>query len=211
MTAPGEAGFPQLIQNRFLSGYPATGLSLWNPNLTGPVILARQTPAARPESHALSMAISLIWLAAALTAALSRKLLISGRVAAAAAVSSVWEVLNSSTATGNILRMAALGSGLYSGRRMPQQLLTAGIILVLVIAAVYILSSGLPLYRVLSWICITLYWGINTLQVLSLHEADMLLSINISGVQAGQLLKLSAAVVCLAVPLIIRKNLSKEL
>ncbi|HPS58186.1 MAG TPA: hypothetical protein PK514_08780 [Spirochaetota bacterium] len=167
---------------------------------------AQQATVAKPESHALGIAISLLWMAAALTAALFRKQFMSGWIAPAAAVSSLWEVLNSSTAISSIMRMAAQGSGLYSDRRIPQQLLTLTIILVFMIAAIYLLSSSRELYRVLSWICITAYWGVNLLQVFSLHETDRLLSVNIRGLQAGQLIKLAAAVICILLLLARRKK-----
>jgi hypothetical protein len=145
----------------------------------------------------VSIIISLILVTAAAVAVLSLKQFGFQWIAAAAAASAAWELLNSSTAIGNILRTAALGSGMYSGRRLPQQCFTITIILLLAGAVYLLIVSGFELYIVLSWLCIILYCGINLLQVLSLHEADRLLSVTVAGLQTGQLIKIAAAGVCM--------------
>lgn len=173
--------------------------------------IALQPYTAKTESIPAAIVIAITWLAAAAWAISTRQPFSSSVFAAAAVISSAWEVLNCSTAAGNILRLAAQGTGLYSGRHIPQQILSSVIILGLAVSAVYIINSGRRLRTVLPWICVAVYWGISSLQVLSLHEADTLLSADIAGIHAGQLLKLAAAVVCLLFFPSARKNNSTGL
>lgn len=162
--------------------------------------------AAEPEPRLPAMAISVTWLAAAITAALSGKKSRTGWIAAAAITASLWELLSSSTILAGTLRDAAHGIGIYSSRLVPQQALTAAVIILLAAAAVYLLSSGLELFSVLAWTGIAVYSCISLLQVFSLHEIDRLLSADIEGIHAGQIFKLAAALVCLCAAGLSRKK-----
>lgn len=157
---------------------------------------AEKGAAAKPESLDVSLITSLILIAAAAAAVFYRKQF-SQWITAAVVVTAVWELFNSSTTIVNILRTAALGSGIYSGRRLPQQVLAIAIILIVTAAVYWLIVSGFELYIRISWLSIISYWVINFLQVLSLHEADMLLSLTVAGIQTGQLIKLAAAFICL--------------
>lgn len=158
----------------------------------------KQIKMPKPESFPLSIAISVIWLAASLIALLKRKRYRTGLIAAAAFTSSAWEILGSSAAIGKILRYIAWTTGIYYDRHAPQQILTVIIIIIFAVVSFYLLNSIRRLLKNLPWICISVFWGIVILQIVSLHETDRLLSATIAGIQGGQILRLAASVICLA-------------
>lgn len=172
--------------------------------------IAANNPPPNNESRVMAVVISGIWLTVSALTLFSRKNPRTELIAVAAAVSSAWELFNSSTVISSILRITASGIGMYSERRMPQQVLTFIIILALFVFAVYIITCRNKSFRILPWTCIGAYWCINLLQVLSLHETDRLLAVTFVNIQSAQLVKLAAAGLCFVIILTGRINKRKN-
>jgi hypothetical protein len=176
------------------------------PENSTPVILeqrktrntAEQALQIQPESGKLSFLISVLWLAVALTAFISRKSYSTAILFLTSIASAAWEALDSSTAIVNKLRHLAMQSGIYDIRREPQQILTIIIIVTAAVFLLYILHSMKNLFKAIPSICIAIFWSIALLRILSLHEIDRLLSMTVAGAQAGQIIRLGASIICLA-------------
>jgi len=119
-------------------------------------------------------------------------------VTVSAVISGIWEALNASTLSGNALRKIALLTGIYGGRREPQQLLTIAVVILLATVAIYIVLKLRNAGEVTSLFCLSIYWGVSFMQLISLHDIDIVLSKTIFGiVQTGQLIRFAASLVFL--------------
>lgn len=152
-----------------------------------------------PESDTLCFITAALWGVLAMMLLIKRNLHLSPVLPLAAAVSAVWEGLSSSTVIAVYLRGIALHSGAYSLRREPQQFLTIIIILSCTAVIIYLFYAIHKSHLKVLLICLTGFWSISLLRILSLHEIDRLLTLIIAGIQTGQLLRLAAAALSVAV------------
>jgi len=151
-----------------------------------------------PESDLLRFITASLWVFLVVMLLIRRNLHHSPSLILAAAVSALWESFNSSTAITFYLRGIAIYSGAYGLRREPQQFFSILLILTCAAVIIYLIHAISKSYISVILICLSIFWSISLLRILSLHEIDRLLTMTIAGIQTGQLLRLAAAVLSIA-------------
>ena len=155
-----------------------------------------------PESLPIRFIIAGVWFAIAAVSFGGRSHSRTRFFIFASFISGLWEALDASMVTARTMRYIARYSGTYSERHEPQQVLTVIILFTIVSLFLYSISHIRKSEKVIRIMAITVFWGISLFRIFSLHEMDMELSKTIAGIQAGQMLRLTAAITCFAVTII---------
>lgn len=146
-----------------------------------------------PESMMMRIFSAAAILCSAALALILRRRFNTGYIAAAALLSSLWEITGSSSISAFILRGLADFAGVYNGRRLPQQVLSILIIAALLFLVVRLVTSSANTINIIEWTSLSLFWIISFLQILSFHGTDSLLAQSIAGFNAGQVAKFAAS------------------
>ena len=153
----------------------------------------------RNESVHFRFLITGIWFAAVVLYTIKRKNLGTTSIAITAFISSLWEGLNAGWLLENSLRIITTHAGAYGERHEPQQIVSVFILIAIGIFSIYLISTLTNMLKILSWICLSVFWCISILQIISLHEIDELLYSTFIGLEIGQMIKLAASFVFLAI------------
>ena len=152
-----------------------------------------------PESVKLRFVVAGVWFIIAVSVMAGRRRSQSEWIAAAALASSVWEAFNGSMISANLLRNISWFTDTYNNRLLPQQFITLSVVLgISLLLFRYILESGNAVNSVLC-ICLTLFWGISFLHVISFHATDIIFSKKVAGIGTGQLARIAVSLAGLAV------------